>query len=870
LRSRVAAAAFLTAALAARAALAASASKIDPWVLETSRQGETEFLVLLREQADLRGARGIASKTERGAFVVNALAATAERSQAPLLAFLEERGVAHGAYWIANMIWVRGDRSLVEALAERDDVFHVYANPTVHLSGPSASARAPNAPDGIEWNIAQVHAPDVWALGYKGAGVVVAGEDTGYQWDHPALKGQYRGWNGSSADHNYNWHDAIHSGGGSCGANAPAPCDDYGHGTHTMGTMVGDDGASNQIGMAPDAQWIGCRNMDQGNGTPATYSECFQWFLAPTNLAGQNPDPSKAPHVINNSWGCPVSEGCTDPNVLEAVVESVRAAGIEVVVSAGNDGPSCSTVNTPAAIYAAAFSVGATDSSDQIAGFSSRGPVNVDGSGRMKPDVAAPGVSVRSCVPGTGNTYAVMSGTSMAGPHVAGLVALLLSAAPGLTGDPDSIEPIITGSTKQIPTTETCGGIPAGTVPNNTFGWGRVDALGAATTADVGVTQTDSPDPALPGVPVTYVITVSNAGPTTALDVSMSDTLSLIAVIGGATPSQGSCTLLAHAVTCDLGAIASGAAATVNLVVTPSGTGTITSAVSVAGGGIDPILGNNTSSEQTTVVSCPFAAPAIVAPASVPPATGGLSASSTSGAGHTDTWTLSGGALDGGQGTAEITFTSGAPGTTMLFQLVDSLGGCDVPAADALVSVDFLDVSPSEPFHLYVDTVARHGVTAGCGGGDYCPATPVRRDQIAVFLLKSQLGSDHVPPPATGTVFADVPADAFAAAWIEELAGLGVTNGCGGGNYCPDQAVTRAQMAVFLLKTRFGPSHVPPTPTGIFGDVPVDAFAAAWIEDLYGHGITGGCGASPLLYCPDNPSTRGQIAVFLTRTFSLQ
>ena len=139
-------------------------------------------------------------------------------------------------------------------------------------------------------------------------------------------------------NHNYNWHDSIHSGGGSCGADSPAPCDDFGHGTHTMGTMVGDDGGTNKIGVAPRRKWIGCRNMDQGVGTPATYTECFQWFIAPTDLPNQNPDPSKAPHVINNSWGCPPSEGCTDPTVLQTVVENTRAAGIEVVVSAGNAG----------------------------------------------------------------------------------------------------------------------------------------------------------------------------------------------------------------------------------------------------------------------------------------------------------------------------------------------------------------------------------------------------------------------------------------------------------------------------------------------------------------------------------------------------
>ena len=200
------------------------------------------------------------------------------------------------------------------------------------------SPLTPDQPSGIEWNIQKVHAPEVWAHGFTGQGAVIGGQDTGYQWNHPALVNHYRGNSGIIVNHNYNWHDAIHSGGGSCGFNLPVPCDDYGHGTHTMGTMVGDDGLGNQIGMAPGARWIGCRNMNVGVGTPATYSECYQWFIAPTDLNNLNPRPDLAPDVINNSWGCPPSEGCTDPNVLLTVVNSVRAAGILTAHSAGNSG----------------------------------------------------------------------------------------------------------------------------------------------------------------------------------------------------------------------------------------------------------------------------------------------------------------------------------------------------------------------------------------------------------------------------------------------------------------------------------------------------------------------------------------------------
>ena len=454
--------------------------KIDPWVAATGVSRPTEFLVFLTEQADLKAADGLLTKQQKGRFVANRLRETAGRTQAPLLELLSARGVPHRSYWVANMIWVRGDLALAEELAAREDVAGVHANPTVRFKAPQITPAPPiSLAEGVEWGITKVRARSVIAEGFRGQGVVIAGQDTGYDWDHPALKNQYRGWNGAAANHNYNWHDSIHSGGGVCGPNSAEPCDDHGHGTHTMGTMVGDDGGGNRIGVAPGARWIGCRNMDQGNGTPTTYSECFQWFIAPTDLNGQNPDPTKAPHVINNSWGCPASEGCTSPDALRTVVENTRAAGILVVVSAGNSGSGCGSVTDPAAIYEASFSVGATSNTpdDLIASFSSRGPVTVDGSNRLKPDVSAPGWAIRSSVPGGG--YANFSGTSMAGPHVAGVAGLLLSAYPALRGQVATVETIL----------EDLGHPPEGdpdlrrrageAIPDDAHGYGRVDSFTA-------------------------------------------------------------------------------------------------------------------------------------------------------------------------------------------------------------------------------------------------------------------------------------------------------------------------------------------------------------------------------------------------------
>jgi hypothetical protein len=181
--------------------------------------------------------------------------------------------------------------------------------------------------------------------------------------------------------------------------------------------------------------------------------------------------------------------------------------------------------------------------------------------------------------------------------------------------------------------------------------------------------------------------------------------------------------------------------------------------------------------------------------------------------------------------------------------------------------VDFLDVTGSHMFHGFVDKMLRNGITAGCGAGKYCPDGTVSRAQMAVFLLKAKHGASYLPPAATGTVFDDVPASAFAAAWIERLEAEGITTGCGGGLYCPDGAVTRDEMSILLLKAKHGTSYLPPPADGLFGDVPVSDPLAPWIEQLAAEGITAGCGGGN--FCPDSVNTRGQMAVFLGKTFAL-
>jgi subtilisin family serine protease len=217
------------------------------------------------------------------------------------------------------------------------------------------------------------------------------------------------------------------------------PVDAGGHGTHTLGSVLG-----NNTGVAPDAQWFACANLYRNLGNPALYLACMQFMLAPYPQGGDafvDGRPTQSAHVLNNSWGCPETyEGC-EPLSLVTAVRALRAAGIFVVVSAGNSGPECSSVEDAPAIYDEVFTVGAVDRNNNISSFSSTGPVLVDESGRIKPDIAAPGVDVLSAVPG--NEYAINSGTSMAGPHVAGVVALIWSANPNLIGDIDRTEAIL-------------------------------------------------------------------------------------------------------------------------------------------------------------------------------------------------------------------------------------------------------------------------------------------------------------------------------------------------------------------------------------------------------------------------------------------
>ncbi|MBN1658480.1 MAG: S8 family serine peptidase [Anaerolineae bacterium] len=466
----------------------------DVWAAAAS-DGAVDILVVLRDGADLTAVPDGLDRVARGEQVYDALWQAAGKAQRALRADLDAAGIAYRPFYLVNAIQVRADEALLRVLATRPDVARIVPNTPVPGIPRGEGTLPATAPQGIEPNLLRIHAADVWALGYTGEGMVVAGQDTGYDWEHPALMAQYRGWDGSTATHDYHWHDAIHGDdshtapGNSCGFDSPVPCDDHGHGTHTMGTIIGDDGGANQIGVAPGARWIACRNMEEGWGTPATYLECFEFFLAPYPVGGTPAEgvPALAPHVVNNSWGCPPEEGCDQAaiDLIDQAVSALRQAGIVVVASAGNNGSACETVIHPPAIARDAVSVAAFDDvSGAIASFSSRGPVTDALGAHQKPDLAAPGVGVRSSLPG--GIYGNMSGTSMAAPHVAGAVALLLSAAPAYMGDVGLIESALTSTAVPRTTSQGCGGDGPDSVPNNVWGWGELDVLAAVELARSG------------------------------------------------------------------------------------------------------------------------------------------------------------------------------------------------------------------------------------------------------------------------------------------------------------------------------------------------------------------------------------------------
>ncbi|WBB68530.1 S8 family serine peptidase [Micromonospora sp. WMMD812] len=444
------------------------ADKIRP-ELTKQLQGKSEgdFWIRFTDRADLGKARAIKDWTERGTAVAAALKKTAAESQAKIRAELDGSGVKYQTFWASNAIKVSGGSlSMAQNFAAHAEVEGLYA-PVAYEIPKTTEGADEKTVNALEWGIANINADDVWSqYGVQGEGITIANIDTGVQFDHPALVNSYRGNNGDGTfDHNYNWFNAA----GTCAT----PCDGDGHGTHTMGTMVGSDGA-NQIGVAPGVKWIaanGCCPSD------AALISSGQWMLEPTDANGQNPDASKRPNIINNSWGSRLPSN--DP-FMEDVTLAWKDSGIFGVFSNGNSGPGCQTSGSPGSLESN-YSAGAYDVNNNIASFSGRGPGQ---NGGIKPNISAPGVNVRSSVPGNG--YASISGTSMAAPHLAGTIALLWSAAPALVGEVDATRGLLDNAAIDT-SDDQCGGTPD---DNNVWGEGRLDALALLNAAPIGDTGT--------------------------------------------------------------------------------------------------------------------------------------------------------------------------------------------------------------------------------------------------------------------------------------------------------------------------------------------------------------------------------------------
>jgi subtilisin family serine protease len=448
-------------------------ARLDPRALAAARAaGGAWVLVSLTAKADLADAYRQPSKAARGRLVYERLRAVAERTQPPLVRWLEGRGARVERFWVDNLLRVYADPATLAALAARPGVAWVRLEGRIRLiepvgglpslgPGPLSAQPQSAAPQVVESGIKEINADDVWRMGFKGENVVVAIADTGAELRHPAIKKTYRGY--PKLEHDYNWLDAV--------KDDQEPLDVGGHGTHVTGIVAGADPVR-QVGVAPGAKWISCRLIEARSGPDSASLRCLQWVVAPTKLDGTEPRPELAPDIVNASWGNDPGQGCLVETIHDAV-RAVRAAGILFVAAAGNSGDGCRTVCVPGA-YAESFTVGNyNERSNQINPSSSRGPADWPEGPLVKPDISAPGTDINSSVPPT--KYEQLTGTSMASPHIAGAAALLLSAKPELKGRPELLQAILESTARKGRNTARCGPDGDEMVKDNVEGVGVAD-----------------------------------------------------------------------------------------------------------------------------------------------------------------------------------------------------------------------------------------------------------------------------------------------------------------------------------------------------------------------------------------------------------
>lgn len=570
--------------------------KIAPEVqkaMQSLRPGERlTVIVRLKEQVNLNKLAAAPIGPNRAARlkgVIETLQRQANLSQQSLKALLTTRQAEQRVgevtyFWIFNGLAIEATPAVILELAARPEVAAISSNQIAPVLEPVL----PPQPGEIgifstQPNLALINVSALWDLGYQGQGIVVASLDTGVDVTHPDLGPKWRG--GSNS-----WYDPY-------GQHPTTPTDiagsSSGHGTETMGVMVGGEDAGVAFGVAPQARWIAAKifpDAGPAQAQTAKFHLAFQWLLDPDG----NPATPDAPNVVNNSWTYGGPNVCSLE--FQADLQALRAAGILPIFAAGNFGSASSTSASPAN-NPEAFAVGAVNNSNIIRSDSSRGPRPAGTAcddGTVFPEVVAPGTGIHTTYP-MPTKYSNASGTSLAAPHVAGGLALLLNAYPPLTQAEQ--ESVLLNNVVDL----------GAASPDNSYGQGRIDLLAALTSlsANLSLSQSASATSTVANATLAYSLTITNSGPMTATGTTLNDPLPFNVALASVTPSQGSC-LGANIITCSLGDVAPGSVVTVTLMITPLTAGMITHTVTITSARPDLTMENNVAVANTSVIAQVF------------------------------------------------------------------------------------------------------------------------------------------------------------------------------------------------------------------------------------------------------------------------